>query len=142
MQQATQHGYPSDSLVGRLDAFNAAAAAAQRAMFGVIVQADEAEVWRDAGARDMAHWLAMRYGISEWKARRWLAAAHALGSLPRLSEAFASGRLGVDKVVELARFATSETEGGRSDRVGRACVVGLRATARRPRDRADRGPDP
>jgi Domain of unknown function (DUF222) len=60
----------------------------------------------------MAHWLRMRYGVSDWKARRWIAAAHALESLPLTSEAFASGRLGVDKVVELTRFATPETERG------------------------------
>lgn len=59
----------------------------------------------------MAHWLSMRYGISDWKARRWIAAAHALEGLPRISEAFASGELGIDKVVELTRFATAETEG-------------------------------
>ena len=58
----------------------------------------------------MAHWLWMRYGISDWKARRWIAAAHALQGLPRISEAFASGELGIDKVVELTRFATPESE--------------------------------
>jgi hypothetical protein len=58
----------------------------------------------------MAHWLWMRYGLSEWKARRWIAAAHALESLPAVSAAFASGSLGVDKVVELCRFATPEDE--------------------------------
>jgi hypothetical protein len=59
----------------------------------------------------MAHWLWMRYGISDWKARRWIHAAHALEELSLLSEAFSTGELGVDKVVELARFATPETEG-------------------------------
>jgi hypothetical protein len=58
----------------------------------------------------MAHWLWMRYGLSEWKARRWIAAAHTLESLPAVSNAFASGSLGVDKVVELCRFATPEDE--------------------------------
>ena len=62
------------------------------------------------GARDFPHWVAMRYGISEWKARRWIGAAHALERLPRLSEALRSGGLGIDKVVELARFANPETE--------------------------------
>jgi hypothetical protein len=52
----------------------------------------------------------MRQGISEWKARRWIAAAHALERLPFLSEAFAAGWLGIDKVVELARFATQDDE--------------------------------
>jgi hypothetical protein len=53
----------------------------------------------------------MRYGISHWKALRWIAASHALEHLPRISGAFASGELSIDKVVELCRFATPETEG-------------------------------
>src|SRR6266540_3542070 len=65
---------------------------------------------RHDGARDMAHWLGMRYGISDWKAHRWIAAAHALEDLPLLSEAFSPGELGIDKVVELTRFATAKTE--------------------------------
>ena len=52
----------------------------------------------------------MRYGISYWKAHRWIEAARALESLPALSEALASGILGVDKIVELTRFATPKTE--------------------------------
>jgi hypothetical protein len=75
-----------------------------------VARADRAEVWRDSGTRDMAHFLAMRYGISEWKARRWIAAAYALERLPAISEAFGGGELGIDKVVELTRFATPETE--------------------------------
>src|SRR5207302_226524 len=45
-----------------------------------------------------------------WKARRWIAAAHALDSLSRIAEAFAAGSIGIDKVLELCRFATAETE--------------------------------
>jgi len=52
----------------------------------------------------------MRYGISRWKAHRWIAAAHALEGLPRLSDALVSGELGLDKVVELTRFASPGTE--------------------------------
>jgi hypothetical protein len=52
----------------------------------------------------------MLLGISEWKARRWVFAAHALEVLPQLSAALESGELGIDKVVELARFATAADE--------------------------------
>src|SRR5262249_50294179 len=76
----------------------------------LIALADRREQWHDAGARDMAHWLWMRYGISDWKARRWIAAAHALETLPRIAQALASGLLGIDKVVELTRLATPESE--------------------------------
>ena len=58
----------------------------------------------------MAQWLWLRYGISDWKAGRWIHAAQALEGLPRVSEALARGELGIDKVVELTRFATRETE--------------------------------
>jgi len=78
----------------------------------LIAQVDRVESWRDSGARDAAHWLAMRYGISEWKARRWIGAAHALSDLPLLSQALADGELGIDKVAELTRCATPETEEG------------------------------
>jgi hypothetical protein len=68
----------------------------------------------------MAQWLWMRYGLSDWKARRWIASAHALESLPVISEAFASGELGIDKVAELTRLATPQTEAGL---IGWACRV-------------------
>jgi Domain of unknown function (DUF222) len=106
-------------LIGRIDAVHRRISDAQRELFSLIAEVDGCEAWRGTGARDMAHWLSMRYGISHWKAQRWIAAAHALPDLPRISEAFASGVLGIDKVVELTRFATPETEA--------ACSSGLAA---------------
>jgi hypothetical protein len=103
--------FSDQELIQAVDALHQQACSAQRELFAVIAQVDRQQAWRDSGARDMAHWLRMRLGISEWKARRWMAAAHVLEDLPLVSQAFSSGELGVDKVVELARFATSETEG-------------------------------
>ena len=100
----------ADVLTSGMDAVHARIGHGYREMLAFIAVADSDELWRDSGARDMAHWLWMRYGVSEWKARRWIVAAHALGSLPRIGEALASGRLGIDKVVELTRFATPDTE--------------------------------
>src|SRR6266511_5656442 len=79
----------------------------------------------------MAHWLGMRYGISDWKAHRWIAAAHALEDLPLLSEAFSSGELGIDKVVELTRFATPKTE-ARLIPLARGGVLGVHPAEGRP----------
>ena len=73
---------------------------------------DRREAWRAHGAQNLAHFISIRYGISLWKAERWVAAAEALESLPLVSHAFGSGDLGIDKVVELTRFATPETEAG------------------------------
>jgi hypothetical protein len=98
------------TLTERLDASNARICRDQRELLRLIREADERELWRDDGAHDMAHWLAMRYGISDWKARRWIATAHALEELPRIARAFEAGELSIDKVVELTRFATPEDE--------------------------------
>ena len=102
--------HTDDELIEGIDACHARVGHAQRGMFQLIAKGDSRELWRDWGARDMAHWLSMRYGISHWKALRWIAAAHALGDLPRISQALACGELSVDKVVELCRFATPQTE--------------------------------
>lgn len=119
---------PDEEVIDGIDRLNSVVARAQREMFVWIVEADRRFVWKERGARDMAHWLSIRYGISSWKALRWLAAAHALEGLPRLSGAFSNGELGIDKVVELARFATPETE---ADLIGWAEQVSCGAIRRR-----------
>jgi hypothetical protein len=99
-----------DELIEGIDALHRGVSRSQRRMLALLAEVDRRKGWRDSGARDMAHWLSMRQGISQWKARRWIAAAHALAGLPRVSEAFVRGELGIDKVVELTRFATAEME--------------------------------
>jgi hypothetical protein len=97
-------------LIEGIDALHRRISLSQCDLFELIAAVDRREGWRNSGARDMAHWLRMRQGISDWKARRWIAAAHALEGLPRISEAFSRDALSIDKVVELTRFATPETE--------------------------------
>ncbi len=97
-------------LISAMDAAHGRAMRAERQLFELITEADRLKIWQDSGAKNLAHWLCMRYGISTWKAHRWIASAHALGGLPAISDAFAWGELGIDKVVELTRFATPETE--------------------------------
>jgi hypothetical protein len=83
---------------------------AQLGLLRAILQVDRDESWWRDGAKDTAQWVVMRYGLSYWKAYRFIEAARALDSLPEISEALGSGVLGVDKVVELTRFATPQTE--------------------------------
>jgi hypothetical protein len=97
-------------LIGAIDAAHADVAQAERRLLSLIAEADRREVWRDDGAHDVGHWVSMRYGISSWKAHRWVAASRVLELLPRLSAVFERGELGIDKVVELCRFASPETE--------------------------------
>ena len=107
-----EHEVSSSPLIDDVDAAHARACRAQRELLCLIAEVDRSEAWGESGARDTAHWLSMRYGISGWKAYRWIAAAHALEGLPRLSDALAGGELGIDKVVELTRFASPATESG------------------------------
>jgi hypothetical protein len=76
----------------------------------------------------MAHFVSMRYGVSWWKADRWIKAAYALERLPAISQALSSGELSIDKVVELTRFATGETE---EKLIRWAMMVSTAATRRR-----------
>jgi hypothetical protein len=122
---------PDDGIIDEIDAAHARVCASQRQLLRRIADAHRREIWRDAGARDTAHWLAMRLGISEWKARRWIAAAFALETLPRLSDALSSGELGIDKVVELARFAEFDTEDGLVVWANRVSCAGVRKRADR-----------
>jgi hypothetical protein len=107
-----QDGYSDEELIDAVDGSHRQASRIQRELLGFIAEVDRRDLWRGSGARDMAHWLAMRHGISQWKARRWIAAGHALEHLTDLAHALSSGELGIDKVVELARFATFESEAG------------------------------
>jgi hypothetical protein len=102
----------AEELVDAVDTAHRETSRIQREMLGAIAEMDRLEIWRGSGARDMAQWLAIRQGISQWKARRWIAAGYALEHLTDLARAFSAGELGIDKVVELARFASFETEAG------------------------------
>jgi Domain of unknown function (DUF222)/HNH endonuclease len=104
--------HDDDELIEALDASHRQIASLQRELLRLVAEADRRGIWRRSGARDLSHWLAMRHGISQWKARRWVGAASALEHLTDLGHALDSGELGIDKVVELARFAEFETEAG------------------------------
>jgi hypothetical protein len=97
-------------LIQEADRPNARICAEQRVMLEAIRKASLEGIWEDFGARDTAHLVSMRYDVSCWKADRWVKASHALEHLPELSDAFSAGEIGIDKVVELTRFATADTE--------------------------------
>jgi len=99
-------------VIDRCDRAHVCVGVANRELFDSIHEVERTGVWADDGARDLAQWLWMRYGMSDWKARRLIETASALPHLPAITRALDHGELGVDKVVELARFAQPETEDG------------------------------
>lgn len=103
-------GPATDRPLETLVAANAALGRAHRDLMRAIAALGHDIDWTEHGARDAAHFIAMRYDVSEWKARRWVAAAETLTRLPALRASLAAGHLGLDKVVELTRFAAPATE--------------------------------
>ncbi len=101
-----------DDLRSRIDRAHTDLGIAHARFLRLVAEMHRSGAWTGDGARDLAQWLWMRYGMSDWKARRWIEAANALPVLPRTSHALDRGELGIDKVVELTRFAQPETEDG------------------------------
>jgi uncharacterized protein DUF222/HNH endonuclease len=102
----------TERLLGEIDQAHADLGKAHERFLRLVAEVDRYAIWADDGARDLAQWLWMRYGISDWKARRFIDAAGALPTLPAISGALTRGELGIDKVIELTRFATFENEDG------------------------------
>ena len=65
---------------------------------------------RNTGFRSCAAWLSWKVGLDPGAARERVRVARALGTLPRLAEALASGRISYAKVRAVTRVATPETE--------------------------------
>ena len=101
---------PRATLIARVHELNLVVSSAQREMLSCLAELEQHEAWLDDGAHDMPHWVSMQLGVSRWKAERWVAAGAALESLPAIAESFASAEIGIDKVVELTRFATPDDE--------------------------------
>jgi hypothetical protein len=98
------------ALIARVHELNRVVSSAQREMLSCLAELETYEAWLDDGAHDMPHWVSMQLGVSRWKAERWVAAGAALESLPAIAASFAAGEVGIDKVVELTRFATPDEE--------------------------------
>ncbi len=127
----TSGSHDNRDLLAELSSAHAEVGSAQLRMLDTVARCDRAQVWLQDGAGGVAEWLAARLGVSQWAARRWIVAAHALETLPRLRDALGSGSLGQDKVLELCRWATPETEAKLIAWARRVTVAGVRSRADR-----------
>jgi Domain of unknown function (DUF222) len=109
-QAAAQRLAEEDEAIAWLDLTQRTIGAAQREQLRAIAHVHSLDLWEDWGARSSEHWLSMRMGISNYRATKLLATALALEGLPRIAEALSTGLLGLDKVIELTRFATAQSE--------------------------------
>jgi 5-methylcytosine-specific restriction endonuclease McrA len=83
--------------------------AATARLLDLIREFDASGGW-NTGFRSCAAWLGWRVGLDLGAARERVRVARALGTLPRLAGALATGELSYAKVRALTRVATSETE--------------------------------
>ena len=120
-----------DHIASHIDSLHADISARQRQMLTYVAAFDDTGAWADDGCWDMAMWLSGRLGIRPYTARKWVACAHALSGLPLTSEALETGALGLDKVVELTRFATADSEARLITWATRVSVAAVRAEAER-----------
>jgi Domain of unknown function (DUF222)/HNH endonuclease len=100
----------SSGSLARLKSAQAEVGASQQRLLSAIAECEREGDWLADGCRDFPHWISAQLGISSWSARRWVAASEALPRLTQVRNALGSGALSIDKVLELSRYATPETE--------------------------------
>ena len=105
-----RNGLNDQQLIEGMDELHIDMGVWQRRFLVFLAEFDRRGRWKRWGHRDAAEWVSARYGYSRYKARRCVAAAHALQHLPQIGDALADGRLNLDRVIELTRMATPETE--------------------------------
>ncbi|MHA6622632.1 DUF222 domain-containing protein [Pseudonocardia sp. DLS-67] len=84
-------------------------AAAECRFLQLLAEFDQRGGWVGDGIRSCAHWLSWRAGMNLRTATERLRVAHALQHLPRITEAFAAGRISYSKVRAITRVAGSDT---------------------------------
>lgn len=111
MFELAPSGAPDPGLMAELDAAHRQVGRAQARFLRALAALDaRTEDWQTEGAMDAEHYLGLRYGISRYRAERYLAAAGALSELPHLAAALEERLLHLEAVLELARYATPEDE--------------------------------
>ena len=109
-QAAADKALIRDEISAGMDEALRMISAAHRRVLHYIAEWDRRELWKQDGAPNMVHWVSARFGLSHYEARLRVDAAHTLDDLPLISAALESGALSLAKVVQLARFASAETE--------------------------------
>lgn len=100
----------SHEVMAGLHKVHAEVNSAQRELLRWIRACDESRLYIERDCRDTVHFIALELGITLFKARRMVACAYLIDDLPTIERYLLEGVLSLDKVVELVRLATPETE--------------------------------
>jgi hypothetical protein len=100
---------------------------------------EETKVWREAGHRSAAHWVAEATGETVGAAARTLETARALDGLPETDAAFREGRLSPTQAAEITSAAGADpaAESDLLDAAGSTSVKGLKDRCRQVRAGAE-----
>ena len=88
-------------------------AAAQCRFLQLLAEFDRRAGWAGPGLRSCAHWLCWRIGMSLRTAAEHVRVAHALAELPKITAAFAEGRISYSKVRAITRITGGNSAGER-----------------------------
>src|SRR5688500_3072527 len=104
MDRALLSAVPSADVVDAMCQLRALANATEAEFLDLVAVYDERELWREDGALDMEGWIVLRCGESRERARDFVRMARALASLPRIREAFSTGRISLSQLAQLTRY--------------------------------------
>jgi hypothetical protein len=100
----------NDELAARITELAGHLNVANHRLLVMIAEFDRRAGWSDGVTKSCAHWLNVHCGIGLGTARERLRVAHALESLPKISDAMARGQLSYAKVRAITRVADAENE--------------------------------
>jgi hypothetical protein len=84
--------------------------AANHRFLTLIAEFDRRKGWSDSATQSCAHWLNWKCGIAIGAAREKVRVARALGNLPKISAAMASGKVSYSKAREITRVGDAGNE--------------------------------
>jgi hypothetical protein len=97
-----------DHLHMRLSVVCTTLARAHADLVDITADALRDDAWAEAGIRSPEHWLVVRAALSPARAREVVALARRRDELPDTIELLATGRLGIDQAVVVARHVPAE----------------------------------
>jgi hypothetical protein len=84
--------------------------AATAALVDTLREFDAVDGWQGGGVRSLGHWADINLGFRSADVNRLAGAAARLVELPELRAAFTEGAVSLDKVLAVARVATTDTD--------------------------------
>src|SRR5438067_7098896 len=130
-------GCTSEELGDALGQVHALENAVRSSLLELISVCDERMLWTEDGASSIECWVGMRLGVAWRTAAELVRVARAIGDLPAIAAAFASGALSWDRLRALATIADPDSDAEWARTANHMPVSRLAKFARRHRERSE-----